>query len=371
MNSSSSVGMTWTSVDTPYLAIDLQRLDENIQHFHSSIKAPVQLRSHIKTHKSPQVAKRQLAAGACGIAAAKISEAAVFVDAGCDDVVIAYPIFGASKWRAAAELASRCERFVVHVENAPAIVGLSEAAGDADTKIGVRIEIDSGFHRTGVDLGGAKELAKLVESLPNLYFDGITTHRSAFFPGAVGRDPYQLGVEEGQFMVEIADELRRAGHDVANVAAGSTPTAAGVASVEGITEVCAGTYVLNDAGMAAIGVVDPSSIAISVVATVVVAHKDHATYTVDAGAKTFTKDRYPGQETAGFGVRTDRNDRVVSVTDEHGIVASSGDQPDLGEVLGFYPMHACPTVNAANELFAVREGQVVDVWPVAARGMTR
>lgn len=364
-------GQPIESLDTPRLLVDADRLERNIRTFHDSIPAAVHIRPHVKTHKSVDIARLQMEAGAIGVAAAKVSEAAVFVDAGIRDVTIAYPIFGLHKWQRVAALAAACDRLVVHVENAAAVAGLSAAATAAGTEIGVRIEIDSGFHRSGVDSKGAVDLATVISAAPGLYLDGITSHRSMFFPDAGGRDPYELGVEEGELMVRIAEDLRAVGVVVQNVVAGSTPTGPGVATVEGVTEICAGTYVFYDAGMAALGVVDSDRVSLSVAATVVVAHEKAATYTVDAGAKTFTKDRYPGQNAGTFGVGLDRPDTLVAVTDEHGIVATDGPMPGLGEVLRFYPMHVCPTVNLADELVVVRDGIVEECWPVSARGANR
>lgn len=363
------IGRHWTELDTPRLVVDADRLEVNIAHFHDGISRGVGLRSHIKTHKSVDIALMQVSQGAVGIAAAKTSEAVPFVDAGITDVVIAYPIFGDLKWRRAAELARRCDRFVVHAENPQAVDGLSNAAVDAEAEIGIRVEIDSGFHRTGVDATGAIELASLISDRAGVYFDGVTTHRSIFFPGSEGRDLDELGEEEGRFIVDVADEIRAAGITVDHVVAGSTPTASSVSSIDGMTEVCAGTYVFYDAGMVARGAADLDSLALSIPATVVVAHEGREIYTIDAGAKTLTKDQYPGSGEVRYGVGLDRpDDVVVGVTDEHGIVATRDSLPNLGEVIRFFPIHVCPTVNLADELLLSREGVVESILPVSARG---
>src|SRR5690606_25323945 len=121
------------------------------------------------------------------------------------------PIFGRTKWERAAELAVSCDRLVVHVENASAVAGLSAAAKAVGSEIGLRIEIDSGFHRTGVDTDGAIDLAAVITAAPGVYLDGITSHRSIFFPDAGGRDADELGVEEGELMVKVAERMRSAG----------------------------------------------------------------------------------------------------------------------------------------------------------------
>lgn len=360
-------------LDTPQLVVDRDRLTANIQQFHHSVKTRGKvMRSHVKTHKSVDIAMMQMEFGAIGIAAAKLSEAQVFIDAGIRDVVIAYPVFGLSKFDKAAEMAERCDRFIVHVENAQAVDGLSAAARAKGVEIGLRIEIDSGFHRTGVDVEGAIELARRIELLEGVILSGITTHRSMFFPDAGGRSVDVLGRLEGEFMVGVAEEMRAAGIEVHDVVGGSTPTAREMAAVDGVTEVCAGTYVFYDAGMADLGIAAHSDIALTAVATVVVSHAESDIYTVDAGAKTLTKDSYPGGTGPRiYGRRKGSDDYVLGVTDEHGILRCKGPRPSLGEIIEIYPMHVCPTVNLSDRLVVASNGVVVDEWPVSARGRTR
>src|SRR5580765_5074494 len=99
---------TVSELDTPTLLVDLDRMERNIERWQRlADDAGLRFRVHVKTHKIPAIAHRQLAAGACGIVCAKVSEAEVFVDAGCDDVVVAYPVFGDVKWKRLAALAGR------------------------------------------------------------------------------------------------------------------------------------------------------------------------------------------------------------------------------------------------------------------------
>jgi D-serine deaminase-like pyridoxal phosphate-dependent protein len=364
------LGLPWEELDTPRLLIDEARLERNIAHFHEAVaQHGVALRSHVKTHKILEIARRQVSAGAIGIAAAKVSEAEVFVEAGLRDVVIAYPVFGEEKWRRMARLGRRA-RVTAHVENAAAVAGLAAAAEYEDVTLDVRIEIDLGMHRSGVDAERAVELARVILRHGRLRFDGVTAHRSMFFEGAAGRDRHDLGIEEGELILAAAEVLRGSGVEVRSVVAGSTPTGVGVASVPGITEVVAGTYVFYDLGMAERAVCSADDLALSIAATVVSASSD-GRYTVDAGAKTFSKDTYPGGSTTRFGVEEDGRDVVVALTDEHGIVSTEEDPPPPGAVRRFHPMHVCPVVNLADEAAVLRDGVVVDVWPVAARGKNR
>ena len=141
--------------------------------------AGVQFRVHVKTHKVPAIALMQLAAGACGVVCAKVGEAEVFVEGGCEDIVIAYPVFGEEKWRRLAELARRA-RIGVNVDSVEAIEGISSAASTAGVTIELYLDVDTGMHRGGVDLRSIDELVTLCASIdeaPGVELAGVTTHR--------------------------------------------------------------------------------------------------------------------------------------------------------------------------------------------------
>jgi D-serine deaminase-like pyridoxal phosphate-dependent protein len=358
------------ALDTPAVLVDLDRVERNIAAMHEAVgRHGVAMRSHIKTHKTPALAAMQTAGGAVGITSAKLSEAEEFVDAGHGDVVIAYPIFGPAKWARAAELARR-SNLTVHVENVAAAKGLDRAAADADVAMNVRLEIDTGFHRCGPAPEAALEVAQELAQLSHLRFEGITTHRSAFFADAGGREPFELGREEGEIMVSLADELRRAGLDIRVVAGGSSPTAQGFASVPGVTEACAGTYVFYDEGMSEIGVCTREQIALSILCTVVSVRGRRVV--LDGGSKTFSKDSYFGKPGL-FGKAMTLQGHIESVTEEHGVLLLGPDDPTprLGDKIRCQPMHVCPVVNLTDTLVAHRDGRVVDVFRVSARGRTR
>jgi D-serine deaminase-like pyridoxal phosphate-dependent protein len=363
-------GQPVDELDTPAVLIDLDRVESNIAQLQQTVgRFGVGLRPHIKTHKVPAIAGWQRAAGAVGITSAKLSEAEVFVDAGHDDVVIAYPIFGATKWARAAELAKRC-RLTVHVENQLAAEGLDHAAAAAGVQIGIRLEIDTGFHRCGVAPSAGLDAARELSRLPNLRFDGITTHRSAFFPDAGGRPIEALGREEGELMVEIAETIRTGGIDVPVVVGGSTPTTPSFAGVPGVTEACSGTYVFYDEGMSELGVCSRDQIAFSIMCTVVSVRGRNVV--LDGGSKTFSKDSYSGKPGL-FGKAVVGTGHLAWLTEEHGGLALGPDDPvpALGSKLACQPMHVCPVVNLTDTLIGVRGGVVEEVFPVAARGRIR
>ena len=365
-----AIGASVSELDTPVLLIDLDKLGANIQAMQSAITATgARLRPHIKTHKSPDIARLQAAAGGHGLAVAKVGEAEVFAAAGFTDIAVAYPVIGGEKWRRLAELARSC-RVTVNVDSEAGARGLSAAATMAGTTLLVQVDIDSGFHRCGVAPGQAAALCWLVLDLPGLELDGITTHRSAFFPDHRGRPLAELGREEGELMVALAARLRAEGIPIREVTAGSTPTAIAAAAVPGITEVRAGTYVFGDLIMAGIGAIARDDIALTILTTV--QSRPHAARaTVDGGSKTFMGEAFPSLPPylKGFGEAVDLPVHLEGLTEEHGLVALTPDaQPAVGERIAFYPNHVCTTVNLSDELIGVRDGRVETIWPVAARG---
>jgi D-serine deaminase-like pyridoxal phosphate-dependent protein len=311
----------------------------------------------------------QLRAGAGGISTAKLSEAEVYVTAGITDIFVAYPVVGMEKARRAARLAQHCH-LIVGAESAKGIEQLSAAAKEAATTLFVRVEIDSGLHRTGVAPAAAETLCRQVLEAPALELDGIFTFRGASFPDAQTRDPQALGWQEGEMMVALAEQLRRAGIPVKEVSVGSTPTGPSSALVPGVTEVRPGTYVFFDRMTTRAGTSTLEEIALSILATVVSRPAPHVAI-IDAGSKTFCGDIIPENAgLSGYAVTTDgSNGVVVRMNEEHGIVRlAPGFAPEVGDKLAFFPNHVCTAVNLSDELVVEREGVVQDVWSVAARG---
>lgn len=362
-------GTPVAALDTPCLIVDLDRMEANIRRWQAACTAAgVKLRPHVKTHKVPEIACMQLAAGAAGITAAKLAEAEVFAGAGCDDIFVAYPVIGAAKWRRAAELA-RSVTLTVGVDSAVGARGLSAAAAAVGSRVRVRLEVNTGMNRAGADPGALADLARLIMDLPGLELDGIFTFRSTFFAGAEKLTAAQAGQAEGELMVSLAEGLRAAGIPVREVSVGSTPTALHAARVPGVTEVRPGTYIFHDYMMAAQGHCTADEVALSILCTVV-SRPAPDLATVDGGSKTFCGDIIPGSiGLHGYARAVGMEAYVERMSEEHGVVRlGPGANPQIGDRVAFHPIHVCTTVNLADELVGVRNGRVERVWPVLARG---
>jgi D-serine deaminase-like pyridoxal phosphate-dependent protein len=366
-------GSSIYDLDTPATLIDLDRLEKNIRDWQSHAdKCGVKFRSHIKTHKIPEIARLQIGAGARGIVSAKGSEAEPFAAAGIEDICIAYPVVGEMKWQRLAALAARIRSLTVNCDCEEAARGLSKAASGAGVTINAQIDIDSGLHRGGIpqdDAAALERLARAISSLPSLRLSGITTYRSSGFPGAPS--PKDAGHAEGQLLVEIANRLRAQDVEIKEVTAGSTPTGKWVAEVPGITEVRAGNYVFNDLMQLDHGIAREDQLALSVLCTVT-SKSSGGRLTIDGGTKTFSGDAGgigTGRAVpAAIARAVDRKIFVERLNEEHGMSRAEEDVK-LGEKIRFFPYHACTCANLNDEIIGFRGEKVEEVWRVQARGL--
>src|ERR1700752_4673848 len=163
-----------SELETPAVVVDLDVMERNLSHVADYCSThQLLLRPHTKTHKIPELAKRQIASGATGITVAKVGEAKVMLDAGIDDILIAYPIVGTQKTARLARLAERA-KISVSLDSEDAAREISAAASRQGTKIGVLIEMDVGFGRCRLsNERGLVTLAQKISELPGLEFKGL------------------------------------------------------------------------------------------------------------------------------------------------------------------------------------------------------
>jgi len=355
-------------IDTPAVLVDVARLDANIERMASFMRErATALRPHAKTHKSLEIGRRQLAAGAVGLTVATIGEAEVFAAGGFEDLFIGYPLIAAgSKVERLRRLAATC-RLSIGADSATGLERLASAFRGAAEKPRVRIEIDCGGRRSGVVPERAGELARRGADL-GLEVDGIFTHAGQGYA-----DPARRAVaadEEVTGLTLATEALRAVGLEPSVVSAGSTPTAM-LSARPPVTEERPGTYVLGDRQQSHLagGATEPYESVALVVAGTVVSHGTQGGFLVDAGAKILAKDVAP--YLAGHGAVLGYPDAVLTrVNDHHGIaeVPAGSPRPPVGEVVLIVPNHVCPVVNLVDELVVVQGGHVVDRWPVDARG---
>ena len=356
-------------LDTPAIVIDLDRVEARISGMATVMRERgVALRPHTKTHKSIELARRQLAAGASGLTVATLGEAEVFAAAGIDDLFVAYPLI--AQGPKVARLCALAERATLSVgaDSAEAVEALAAATAGAGRRPAVVIEVDVGGHRTGIRPSDAGRLAATAVAL-GLTVRGVFTHGGHSYAGRTER--MAAAADEVRGLGEAAAALRAAGVEVSVVSAGSTPTAE-LSARDGVTEERPGTYVFGDRQQAFLSNRRLDDTALLVAATVV----SHGSgdgfdgFVVDAGAKILGKDVAP--YLAGYGSVVGYPDAVIErVNDHHGVVSlpeGGGNRPAIGDVVWIAPNHVCPVVNLVDEYVVARGGRVVDHWPVDARG---
>ena len=354
------------------MVVDLDVMERNLSRMADYSRTHnLLLRPHTKSHKIPELAKRQLASGATGITVAKIGEAEVMLAAGIDDILIAYPIVGADKTARLAQMAERA-KLSVALDSEEAAREISAAATKQGTTIGILVEMDVGFRRCGLsNETDLVTLAQKISDLPGLEFKGLM-----FFPGHFSVGPEQratLRAQVNDFLGRSIAAFERAGVPLAIVSGGSTPTAYESGLFYGVNEVRPGMYIFNDRNTVAISAASLSDCALSVVVTVVsTAVSGYAI--VDGGSKTFSYDRFQGGDGSGYGiVREDLAAEVERFSEEHGHlnIGRSERSYRIGDRLSIIPNHVCTTVNMHDEIYGARGEQVEEVWRVAGRGKLR
>jgi len=357
---------------TPALLVERGRLQANLRWAAELTRdAGVHLRPHIKTHKSPDLARLQREQGIAGITTATVAEAEVFVGAGFDDVFIAYPMVGEARIGRLLALGQRA-RVACGVDHADQLAPLDRAAGRKGVCLEVVLEVDSGHHRCGLAPGPELvDLGREVAAREHLSLRGVYTHAGHAYTGESPEAIAGIGLAEGRIAVEAADLLRKAGQAIETVSVGSSPTLPHCAAVSGVTEVRPGNYALRDATQVALGAVTAERCALTVLATVITVHGDRCV--LDAGSKVLSQDRPApgGRPLARHGLFSDRPGWTLArLSEEHGVVllAEGAARPAVGERVRFVPNHACVAVNLASELVLVEGDEVLEHWPVAAKG---
>jgi len=364
--------MRYDELSTPALAIDLDTLERNLDRMAASCRQQgVGLRPHTKTHKTPEVARRQLERGALGLTVAKVGEAEVMAEAGLDDILVAFPILGQEKLRRLARLA-RERRIMVALDSSAAARELSKAASEQGSRVGVLIEFDVGFHRCGLEPGPAcVELANVIAGMPGLSFRGLMT----YFGNVLGnKEERQAEARRVAEKVERAlQAFRLAGVPVEIVSGGSTPSAEFSHLIPGLTEIRPGTYVYNDMNTCHQGACGLEDCAARLVTTVVSTAVPGRAI-IDAGSKALSSDLLKEGPKSGYGYVVEAPDAaIIKLNEEHGHldITHSAHQFYVGEVLTIIPNHICTCVNMHDEVFTLRDGTVVGSWRVAARGKIR
>jgi 3-hydroxy-D-aspartate aldolase len=366
------IGASVEEIDTPALIIDLDAFERNLAKMMTiARKANVAVRPHAKTHKCPEIARRQIALGAAGQCVQKVGEAEALCEAGIADILVSNEIVGDAKLRRLARLAERATIGLCF--DAPEQVdAASRVAREHGIEFGALVEIEVGMERCGIPAGApARDLARRITDAPNLRFEGLQAYH--------GRAQHLPTVEERRQAIDGAVEavrttlqaLSAAGLPCARVTGAGTGTFRLEAASGVYNELQVGSYIFMDTDYARIAGEDGapyrefehSLFVLSTVMSLPTADRG----IMDAGLKSFSAEKgLPWmRDAAGL--------EVVGVSDEHAKLRVGPAAPELrlGAKLMMIPGHCDPTVNLHDWYVGVRRGYVEALWPITARGASR
>ncbi len=364
------VGRTKAEIPTPALLVDLDLFEANLKKMADHCRqAGCQFRPHAKTHKCPEIARRQVQSGAVGICVATVPEAEAMAAAGIPGILLTSPIMELAKIARMVALIRQGRQAMLSVGHPREVELLSDAADAAGVNVDVLVDVDVGDRRTGILPGKpALELAQQIGRTSRLRLRGVQSY-AGLASHVVGFEARrQRSREVLAKAVETRELLAKAGFDAAILSGGSTGTYNIDSAIQGMTELQVGSYVFMDVDYRRIGgssgaVYTDFQPSLTVLATVVSAtHADRVT--IDAGTKALdTTTTNPPQAKDLQGLVYGRGG------DEFGILTSAdgGRLPKIGERLEFIVPHCDPTTNLYDRLYATRGDKVEGVWPIAAR----
>jgi len=351
---------TISEIPTPALLVDVPAMERNIRRMAAFFaQGPCRLRPHFKAHKTPEIARRQLAGGSCsGLTCATVGEAEAAATF-CDDILIANQVLGVGKAERVAALARRID-IKVAVDSLAGLDDIAAAAREAGVTIGVLVEVAAGF-RCGVAPGEeAVTLARRVAETEGVALRGVMGYEGHAV-GLEDRASREITARKAmERVLASVQAIREAGLPCEIVSAGGTGTYDITGRMEGITEVQAGSYVLMDTAYAKLGL--PFEQAVSLLGTVL-SRPSPTMCVADCGHKSCTYDH------GNPAVKGVEGASVVFLADEHALISlppASGIKP--GDRIELWPSHIDPTINLHDALYAAEGETVIDVWPVSARG---
>ncbi len=369
-----------STLPTPAAIVWKSRLERNIERF-AAIAADqgTSLRPHIKTHRTLELARLQIQAGASGLATAKLGEAEALAMAGFDDICVVYPLVGQDKAERYAALSRMVARLSTVVDSVAAAKMLVAAAG----RVTALLKVDTGLGRCGLepDRPEAIDEALRIAEIPGLELAGVATHGGFVYSGSPS--PRQAMLLERDRLLAFHDQLKQAGLDLPWVSLGSTPT---VCFFENdaerrVTELRPGNYVFMDLTEVRLGVAQVAECSLTVLSSVVSVRSD-GTAILDAGAKFLSSDRgvHGGlsDATAVHAGLLEEDQRALvpeaglfRLSEEHGFLNPGAKSLRVGDRVHLLPVHSCPVAHLAGTLhLADDDGQILETWAVMPRGST-
>ena len=342
-------------LDTPALVADLDVLERNIKNMADHCaQLGIALRVHTKSHKTPEIAKMQVAAGSQGIVSQKVGEAEAMAAGGLDDILIPYNVVGKTKVRRLTAL-SELKKITVAVDSFDTAKGIAEQAQLDGCTVRVIVELDTGSKRCGVQSPqAAAELGKQIMGLAGLSLEGVMTYPSK--------------LEAKPFLDETIALFDQAGLPHPIISGGGTGSESDSVAI-GCTETRSGSYVYE--GMTRIhgsNTLTPERCVLRMICTVVSVPTSDRIIT-DGGQKTFGS--YPPKPYGLIVEHPQAKINGMSVEHGHVDVSECSHKFRVGEMVSVIPLHQGMVTNMHDELVAARDGQVQEIWRVRGRGKVK
>lgn len=362
----SIIGLGKSAINTPALLIDLEKVEYNIKKMADFFKnKQAKLRPHIKTHKTPILAIKQIEAGAIGITCQKLAEAEIMAVSGIRDILITNQIVGDQKIRRLVNLAKTIE-VKVAVDNKVNVKDISDCAKQKGVKIGILVEVNVGMNRCGVSPGeAALKLAQQVEKQKGLEFLGLMGYEGHTVFITSYKERAREAKKALKMIVETKKLVEKNGLECKVVSCGGTGTYNIAGSYDGVTEVEAGSYITMDGRYNTIeGIGGEFKQALTLLTTVISRPTDHRAI-IDAGMKAITKEFGMPQIEMG-----EERIELNKLSEEHGYIniETRVEGLNVGEQLELIPSHGCTTINLHDYFYGIRDGIVECIWPIEARG---
>ncbi len=362
MKSKSLIGESVEAVSTPALVVDLAVMEQNIEAMMSYLATTsCSIRPHAKTHKTPAIGHVLMKSGAIGLCCATVREAEAMVAGGLGHIFVASEVVSGDKIRRLVELTRQAE-LIVAVDSETNLANLSEAARGERNKLGVVIDIDVGMGRCGVQsIEQAVELARRAHGSQGIALRGVFGYEGHAVGIQDRAERTDVGRKANAYLVEAADALRSAGIPVEIVTAAGTGTFDIAAEYSGITEIEAGSYIFMDSSYGELDL--PFKQSLTVLATVL-SRPTEDRVVFDVGMKGISVERQMPI------LQNERGITIQKLSEAHATaqITDSAVDPKLGQRYHLVPSHCCTTVNLYDAMYAVRDGRIEDVWPIAGRG---
>ncbi len=368
--SSSVIGKSKWDLDSPALCVDLDKMSQNIKTVHTNLQGTgVAVRPHIKTHKCPAIAKMQIAAGAVGVCAAKISESEVMLTNGINDVLMTGVNVTVPKIEKAMALRKKYNGFIQAVDNPQNAQDLQDAAKAAGIIADVVVDIDV-IKRSGVIAGKpALALAQMVDKMPNLRFRGILAYDGGVQHVKGFQNRKTKAIKNFEPVVETYERMMAAGLNMEIFSGGGTGTYNMMSNFPGFTDVQVGSYLFMDRQYMVIGGANNENefddfVPSLTVMTTIINTNHPGRLITDSGAKSLTLNRPKAMVIGEPGF-------IYSAgSDEYGTITfkESSRSYKVGDKLEVIIPHCDPVVNLYDVMYGIRNDKVESVLPILARG---